>query len=277
MRAYRNRFCAVGVDEPRRDPAPPRARPTDTERPRPSRPRRPARAHKRTARTILPASWLTRRFRTSALTAILDALDKANVARRRAVSRATPRAPAGAHRLRRRASLQGRRGAEARRASRCARCSEHAPDAADARRRRSASTPALAERIYPRVVDKLTREPVEDFRIDFEDGFGNRPDDEEDRASRDARPTRSPTALRGRHAAAVNRHPDQAAQRGAEAAQPAHVRSLSHDAARADAAARCRRTSSSRCRRSRRPSRSRRSPSACDAFEYWRDIAGRRR
>jgi len=39
----------------------------------------------------------------------------------------------------------------------------------------------LAARIYPRVVDKLTREPVEDFRIDFEDGFGNRPDAEEDR------------------------------------------------------------------------------------------------
>ena len=40
---------------------------------------------------------------------------------------------------------------------------------------------ALAERIYPRIVDKLTREPVEDLRIDFEDGFGHRPDGEEDR------------------------------------------------------------------------------------------------
>ncbi|HEV8325571.1 MAG TPA: phosphoenolpyruvate kinase, partial [Myxococcota bacterium] len=40
--------------------------------------------------------------------------------------------------------------------------------------------PALAGRIYPRVVDKLTREAVEDFRIDFEDGFGNRTDAEED-------------------------------------------------------------------------------------------------
>ena len=46
--------------------------------------------------------------------------------------------------------------------------------------------PALAHRIYPRLVDKLTREPVEDFRIDFEDGFGNRPDDEEDRFAVDA-------------------------------------------------------------------------------------------
>src|ERR1044071_1735336 len=38
-----------------------------------------------------------------------------------------------------------------------------------------------AERIWQRVVEKLAREPVEDFRIDFEDGYGNRPDDEEDR------------------------------------------------------------------------------------------------
>ena len=38
----------------------------------------------------------------------------------------------------------------------------------------------LAHTIYRRVVDKLEHEPVEDFRIDFEDGYGNRPDDEED-------------------------------------------------------------------------------------------------
>jgi len=37
-----------------------------------------------------------------------------------------------------------------------------------------------AETVYARVVEKLKREPVEDFRIDFEDGYGNRPDDEED-------------------------------------------------------------------------------------------------
>ena len=39
---------------------------------------------------------------------------------------------------------------------------------------------AFADLIWMRVVDKLTREPVEDFRIDFEDGYGNRPDAEED-------------------------------------------------------------------------------------------------
>jgi len=44
----------------------------------------------------------------------------------------------------------------------------------------------LAERIYGRVVAKLESEPVEDFRIDFEDGFGTRPDDEEDAAARAA-------------------------------------------------------------------------------------------
>ncbi len=34
--------------------------------------------------------------------------------------------------------------------------------------------------IYNKIIEKLQNEPVEDFRIDFEDGFGNRPDDEED-------------------------------------------------------------------------------------------------
>ena len=56
---------------------------------------------------------------------------------------------------------------------------EHAPDAAafaDA-----AGLPEhLVEQVYQRVRDKLRREPVEDVRIDFEDGYGNRADDEED-------------------------------------------------------------------------------------------------
>ncbi|MGH7709731.1 MAG: DUF6986 family protein, partial [Gemmatimonadaceae bacterium] len=39
---------------------------------------------------------------------------------------------------------------------------------------------SFADRIYARVRDKLTREPVEDFRIDFEDGYGARADEEED-------------------------------------------------------------------------------------------------
>ena len=39
---------------------------------------------------------------------------------------------------------------------------------------------AMAQVIHQRVSEKLRREPVEDFRIDFEDGYGNRPDSEED-------------------------------------------------------------------------------------------------
>jgi citrate lyase beta subunit len=46
---------------------------------------------------------------------------------------------------------------------------------------RDGNKPAwLAYTIFTRVQEKLKREPVEDFRIDFEDGYGNRPDAEED-------------------------------------------------------------------------------------------------
>lgn len=38
----------------------------------------------------------------------------------------------------------------------------------------------LSYTVYKKIIAKLEREAVEDFRIDFEDGFGNRPDDEED-------------------------------------------------------------------------------------------------
>jgi len=38
----------------------------------------------------------------------------------------------------------------------------------------------LAEAVYMRVTEKLQREPVEDFRLDFEDGYGHRSDEEED-------------------------------------------------------------------------------------------------
>ncbi|MFN2498775.1 MAG: phosphoenolpyruvate kinase [Pyrinomonadaceae bacterium] len=46
--------------------------------------------------------------------------------------------------------------------------------------RQKDKTAWLAHTIYNRVNEKLRREPVEDFRIDFEDGYGNRPDAEED-------------------------------------------------------------------------------------------------
>lgn len=44
----------------------------------------------------------------------------------------------------------------------------------------------LAARVHPRLVAKLEREPVEDLRIDFEDGYGHRSDEEEDGHAREA-------------------------------------------------------------------------------------------
>lgn len=44
----------------------------------------------------------------------------------------------------------------------------------------------LAQTVYERVKAKLAREAVEDFRIDFEDGFGARPDAEEDETAQRA-------------------------------------------------------------------------------------------
>lgn len=38
----------------------------------------------------------------------------------------------------------------------------------------------FAQTVYQRTIDKLKKEPVEDFRIDFEDGYGFRSDEEED-------------------------------------------------------------------------------------------------
>ena len=38
----------------------------------------------------------------------------------------------------------------------------------------------LSYTVYKKIIEKLMTEAVEDFRIDFEDGFGNRPDEEED-------------------------------------------------------------------------------------------------
>jgi citrate lyase beta subunit len=61
---------------------------------------------------------------------------------------------------------------------------EYAPDAGTFARaldlHSDAADVRLAETVYARVIAKLRQEPVEDYRIDFEDGYGNRPDDEED-------------------------------------------------------------------------------------------------
>lgn len=56
---------------------------------------------------------------------------------------------------------------------------EHAPDAASFAAVLGL-TDELAGPVYDRVRDKLEREPVEDLRVDFEDGYGPRPDAEED-------------------------------------------------------------------------------------------------
>jgi citrate lyase beta subunit len=56
---------------------------------------------------------------------------------------------------------------------------EHAPDPA-ALAAVLDLTPETASKVHARVTEKLQREPVEDFRLDFEDGYGNRPDAEED-------------------------------------------------------------------------------------------------
>jgi hypothetical protein len=59
---------------------------------------------------------------------------------------------------------------------------EYAPDARTfaAALGLAADQAGLAGTIRTRVAEKLTHEPVEDFRIDFEDGYGIRPDAEED-------------------------------------------------------------------------------------------------
>jgi citrate lyase beta subunit len=58
---------------------------------------------------------------------------------------------------------------------------EYAPDAATfARAIGLPQRDGLQAAVYGRVLDKLRTEPVEDYRIDFEDGYGNRTDAEED-------------------------------------------------------------------------------------------------
>ncbi len=56
---------------------------------------------------------------------------------------------------------------------------EHAPDSGSLAAAAGVGTD-LVEAVYARVVAKLHREPVEDLRVDFEDGYGTRSDDEED-------------------------------------------------------------------------------------------------
>ncbi|WP_370150113.1 aldolase/citrate lyase family protein [Streptacidiphilus sp. EB129] len=59
----------------------------------------------------------------------------------------------------------------------------HAPDAESLAGIIGRPADRLAAEVYDRVRAKLEREPVEDLRIDFEDGYGPRPDAEEDAAA----------------------------------------------------------------------------------------------
>jgi citrate lyase beta subunit len=58
--------------------------------------------------------------------------------------------------------------------------------APDARALAAALDFPVEERVFARLREKLRREPIEDLRIDFEDGFGSRSDQEEDGAARSA-------------------------------------------------------------------------------------------
>jgi citrate lyase beta subunit len=60
---------------------------------------------------------------------------------------------------------------------------DHAPDAAALA---AALDCHVSDHLFARLQEKLRREPVEDLRIDFEDGFGTRSDEEEDEAARSA-------------------------------------------------------------------------------------------
>lgn len=60
---------------------------------------------------------------------------------------------------------------------------EHARDAATLARVLGISR-ELAPVVRARVVKKLKEQPIEDYRLDFEDGYGIRPDEEEDRDAR---------------------------------------------------------------------------------------------
>jgi citrate lyase beta subunit len=56
----------------------------------------------------------------------------------------------------------------------------YAPDAAAFAAALRLPAETGAAELRGRIADKLAREPVEDYRIDFEDGYGHRPDAEED-------------------------------------------------------------------------------------------------
>ena len=98
----------------------------------------------------------------------------------------------------------------------------------------------FADASTERVLAKLAREPIEDLRIDFEDGYGVRADDEEDAAAAAA----AGAVVRDGAGRAVRRAAVQVPGGGDPAAGGAHARPVPRGA-RATAG----RASSSRCPR----------------------------
>ena len=90
---------------------------------------------------------------------------------------------------------------------------DYAPDAA-ALARAIDIPEEFAETVYTRVLEKLRKEPVEDFRIDFEDGFGARSPRDRQRPQRGRE--RSPEPQRGGLAAALRAHHQRRRGRRAE-------------------------------------------------------------
>ena len=75
----------------------------------------------------------------------------------------------------------------------------------------------------------MKREPIEDFRIDFEDGYGNRPDARRTATIADAEQVA--IGMEKGHAAAVPRHPHQTVHGRTARARHPHAGPLPHDAA----------------------------------------------
>ncbi len=114
----------------------------------------------------------------------------------------------------------------------------------------------LRRRLAPRVRAKLEREPIEDLRLDFEDGYGDRGDDVEDADAVRAAAARGRGCGR-RCRAAVHRHPIQVVSRRprARAACGPSTCSSTTLVGRGGLPGRPRRSPCPRCRRSRRSRR----------------------
>ena len=177
--------------------------------------------------------------------------------RRRAgpgLSRADARAAAGAHGLRTGRPVRSRATRAHGGARRWPRSTRMAPDPD----RLAAATGFDADPVadaWPLVLAKLTNEPIEDLRVDFEDGYGNRPDAEEDAAARDGGcgDHRRPAA---RRLAAPRRSAVQVPRAGDSSARAANARARGRRAGCRPAG--CPMASRSRSRRSPRSTRSRR-------------------